>query len=489
MSNIQMNHNETSLKLRRYMHALASRGYFNGAILVAQHGRILLNEGYGMANFEHDVPNSPNTKFRIGSLTKAFTAMAILQLQEQGKLNVQDYIGQYLEDYPNGHLISLHHLLSHSSGIPDYPGFPGYWEQTQRLYSTLEETIQMIKDKPLEFTPGEEHRYCSSSYILLSAIIEKVSGISYGEYIKERICQPLHLENTGIEDCRTIVKDLASGYSVCKEIIHAEYVDMTLHLGAGAMYSTVEDLYVWDRALYTDTLVSKDSLKILFDQYTTYCGSYGWVVDEQKINKQPRKRIGHFGSMNGFWSDFNRYVNDDLVIIVLSNFDLTPVQRISQCLAELALGGELQELGTTNPIHINDSILKQLEGIYEYGEKTEQGQNFERNMKDALVQLVHMDIPKISIGVFYKVFQEYGINPNSTIIVTYEDSKLFLFMQKNHGAWYKYEIYPVSNQANSITCVAKDLDERVVFNIKPSGGVRISHFDVYGNDTIAYKTQ
>ncbi len=137
----------------------------------------------------------------------------------------------------------------------------------------------MIKNKPLEFMPGEEHRYSSSPYILLSAIIEKISGISHGEYIKERIFRPLYLEHTGVEDCRSIIKNLASGYSVCKEQIHAEYVDMTLHLSAGAMYSTVEDLYLWDRALYTDTLVSKDSLKILSDQCTAYCGSYGWVTN------------------------------------------------------------------------------------------------------------------------------------------------------------------------------------------------------------------
>ncbi|GIO99867.1 hypothetical protein J14TS5_49530 [Paenibacillus lautus] len=264
---------------------------------------------------------------------------------------------------------------------------------------------------------------------------------------------------------------------------------MTLHLGAGAMYSTAEDLYLWDRALYTNTLVTKDSLKILFDQYTSYCGSYGWVIDEQIINNQPRKRIGHFGSMNGFGSDFNRYVNDDLVIIVLSNFDLTPVQRISQCLAEIAYGGELQKLAITNPIQINESIIKQLEGIYEYGLFKEQDQYLERNMQESLVQLIDMDIPKISVGLFCKLFREYGINPNSTIIVTYEDCKLYLFMRKNHGAWFKYEIYPVSDQTNSITCLAKDIDERVVFNINPSGVIRIVHFDAYGNETMAYKTQ
>ncbi|GAB6930719.1 hypothetical protein JCM10914A_47020 [Paenibacillus sp. JCM 10914] len=192
--------------------------------------------------------------------------------------------------------------------------------------------------------------------------------------------------------------------------------------------------------------------------------------------------------MNGFWSDFNRFVHDDLVIIVLSNFELTPVQRISQYLAEIAFGRELQELEITTPIKINESILKQLEGIYAYGETIEQDPYVVRNLNEALAKLTQMDVPQITTGEFYKVFQGYGIRPDSTIIVTYEDGQLYIFMRKNHGAWFKYEIYPVSDQANSITCVAKDIDERVVFNIKPSDGIRIVHFDVYGYETIAYKT-
>jgi len=317
-------------RLNEYMDGLAGREYFNGAVLVVRDDQILLCGGYGMASFEHEVPNLGKTKFRIGSLTKSFTAIAILQLQEQGKLNVNDPVSRYFPDYPKGDRITLHHLLAHSSGIPDYPGFPCYWERTMKLYSTIDQMIGYFKNEPLLFHPGEGSRYSNSNYILLSSIIEKVSGISYEAYISTRICGPLQMNDIGVEDGRTMIKHFSSGYSVCKQVIPAEYVDMTIHVGAGAMYSTVEDLYLWDRALYRNDLLGKPLRELLFETPTSSCGSYGWVVSERVLNDRPTKCVWHIGTMNGFCAEIDRYVEANMAVIVLSNLNITPVWKISE---------------------------------------------------------------------------------------------------------------------------------------------------------------
>ncbi|MCQ6557094.1 serine hydrolase domain-containing protein [Paenibacillus mendelii] len=485
MKSLELSNREVSYKLVEYMNALERRGYYNGSVLVARNGQILLSQGYGMASFEHEAVNTSITKFRLGAITKGFTAIAILQLQEQGKLSVDDFICRHLPGYPNGESITIHHLLSNSSGIPDYPRMEGYWVKTMRLFATIEDTFQTFKDQPLEYTPGEQYSYSSSNYIILSAIIEKVSGLSYNEYIFERICRPLNMNNTGIEDGRSVLKDCASGYSVCKEIFRSEFVDMSIHLGAGAMYSTVEDLYVWDRALYTERLISERSLKMLFDQKTPPCGSYGWIVDEHILNKKVRKRIGHVGSMNGFWADFNRYVDDDLVIIVLSNVNLTPVETMSRRLAQIAYGESVEVLQEVHPIKLDPNEMEQYAGIYEYGRDDSivaSSKHTSADMEEALNLLTSMKIPDIAVGRFHAIFQQYGIHTDHTIIVICEKGKLYLFMPKQyHGAWFQYEFIPVSRAADSTTWVALHIDEQVVFNHSSGEEMGFIHRDVNGN--------
>jgi len=200
-------------KVDGYISPYLKIGNFSGSILIAKEGRILLSKGYGMANLEHDVPNTPQTIFRLGSVTKQFTSMAIMQLQEKQLLNVDDPIAKYLPTYPNGEEITIHHLLTHTSGVPDFTSFPDY-EKTMMLPSPVEKTIERFKDKPLEFTPGEKFKYSNSGYILLGYIIEKVSGKSYEEFLKENIFQPLNMMNTGYDHHHTLLKHRASGYSI-----------------------------------------------------------------------------------------------------------------------------------------------------------------------------------------------------------------------------------------------------------------------------------
>ncbi|MGM0882837.1 MAG: serine hydrolase domain-containing protein [Bacillota bacterium] len=477
---------EVSEKLNTYMNTLADQGYFNGVVLVAKENQILLSKGFGMANFEHDVRNTSTTKFRLGAITKSFTAIAIIQLQDQGLLNVNDPISLYIPNYPNGNIITIHHLLTNSSGIPDYPTIPLYWEKTMRLYSTIEQTIESFKDKPLQFSPGEDYNYTSSPFILLSYIIEKVSGMSYQKYITDSILSPLNMRNTGIEDGRTLLKHFASGYSICKGVIPTEYVDISLHAGAGGMYSTVEDLYLWDKALSRDGILTQQQWEKLFGSNTSPFGSYGWVVTEQFINNKPRKRAWHNGTMNGFYSEFNRYIDENITIIILSNVNLTPVDVICERLAKIVMGEEVRPLNPVTRISIASDELRKYAGIYNTGEETHSKDSVEvTQLREALDKLTSIDKPKFAVGLFYEIFYQYGIDPTKTVVVTYEDDTIYLFMQKNKGAWFKYEIVPISKQDNSLTCITLHIEERIEFRIEPNGRLRLTHLDPHGHRTEA----
>ena len=261
-------------KLDHYVQMYADQGLFSGAVLVAKDGKILLCKAYGMANLEHDIPNKIDTKFKIASMTKSFTAMAIMQLQEMGKLAVQDSLAKYIPDYPRGKEITIHQLLTHTSGVPHHAA--GQYDKQEKIQQyTLETRIALFKNKPLDFNPGEKFGYSDYGYILLTYIIEKASGETYEQFLKEYIFDPLSMQNTGYDDYKRIIKNRASGYTLFGT--NADYIDMSFLSGAGALYSTVQDLYRWDQALYTDKLISKKSLDTMFTPFKDNTG-YGWGV-------------------------------------------------------------------------------------------------------------------------------------------------------------------------------------------------------------------
>lgn len=352
-------------KVDEYIHAYVKMEQFSGSILIAKDGKILVNKGYGMANYELDVPNSPITKFRIASTTKQFTAMAIIQLWQKGLLNVNDPIIKYIPDYPKGNEITITHLLNHKSGIPDYTGFEELWEK-MGMPITLEQLIESFKNKPLEFTPGEKYKYSNSNYALLTYIIEKVSGKPYETYLQENIFQPLAMNDSGYDHNATILKKRAAGYRVNdKAIANAMHSDMSWPSGAGGLYSTVEDLYKWDRALYTDKLVPKDTLDSIFgslvkdpkrDDY-----AYGWVLDDW----HGHTLMWHNGRISGFRSYIARYINDDVCIIVLSNYDFSPVEKIATDLARILFGMPYELPKESVAIKVDPSIYDAYVGQYE----------------------------------------------------------------------------------------------------------------------------
>src|SRR6185369_11378886 len=234
-------------KLDKLISAYAEYGKFNGSVLVAEKGEIIYKKGFGLANMEWGISNQPATKFRLGSVTKQFTAMLILQLVSENKLKLDVPISTYLPDYPkkNGNIITIHHLLTHTSGIPDFTSFPNFREMMRDPYRP-EEIVSLFADSVLEFTPGEKFQYSNSGYILLGYLIEKITGKSYEQVLQNKILTPLKMNNTGYDHNSTVIKNKASGYNKLGNTFqNANYVDMSIPFSAGAIYSTVEDLYLW----------------------------------------------------------------------------------------------------------------------------------------------------------------------------------------------------------------------------------------------------
>ncbi|MBN1224985.1 MAG: beta-lactamase family protein [Candidatus Aminicenantes bacterium] len=280
-----------------------------------------------MADYEHNVPNAPQTKFRLASLTKQFTAMAVLQLHERNLLSLDDPINKYIPEYTDGGEITIHHLLTHTSGIANFTVATD--KEARVLPYSLEMTIEKFRDKPLEFSPGERFEYSNAGYYLLGYIIEKVTGKDYAEVVQQNIFGPLGMESSGYDYDHHIIKNRARGYHLEKgELLNANYINMANVHASGGLYSTVEDMYLWDRALYTEKLVKKDTLKKMFTPYTRNYG-YGWGV----VTLFNRTMVGHNGDMEGFQTNISRFIDDDVCIIVLSNFGHAPIGKIGMELA------------------------------------------------------------------------------------------------------------------------------------------------------------
>jgi len=322
------------VKAEEYMNAAVRVNRFSGSILVARDGKPLISRGYGMANLELDVPNKPQTVFRLGSLTKQFTAMAIMILQERGKLHTNDPICNYLSDCPAAwQSITIRNLLTHTSGIPDYTSLPNF-VQTMQLPSTHANLVDRFKHMPLEFTPGEKFKYTNSGYYLLGMIIEQTSGKSYADFLQKNIFAPLSMTHTGYDQPARLIKHRAGGYELQdNSIINASYIDISIPFAAGALYSTTEDLLLWDQALYTEKLVSRKILPEIFTPFKDGYG-YGWGITKQF----DRQRIGHDGGINGFSSSIIRFPSDHVTAIVLSNNQNAPSGEIASSLAAIIFG-------------------------------------------------------------------------------------------------------------------------------------------------------
>jgi CubicO group peptidase (beta-lactamase class C family) len=308
---------------------------FSGSILVAKDGAPVWRESFGAADREWDVANAADTKFRLGSITKQFTATAILQLVEQGKLSVDDPISKYYADAPPAWAkVTIKHLLTHTSGIPSYTGLPTFFEKNSKLPLTPEGLIKLTRDLPLEFEPGSKYAYDNTGYIILGYVIEKLSGQTYADYVVQHIFTPLGMKDTGYDVSGVILRHRASGYQGSKDgWKNADYLDMTLPYAAGSLYSTTGDLLIWDRALIDGKILSPASRQAMFTDYGHNYG-FGWRIDPLAGHE----RVGHGGGINGFSTGISRYPKDGVVAIVLANYNASPSNTIAENLAGLCVG-------------------------------------------------------------------------------------------------------------------------------------------------------
>ena len=341
------------------------------AALVIQNGKVVLRKGYGMANLDLGVPVSPDMVFELGSITKQFTAASILLLQERGQLRVEDDITKYLTDYPtHGETITIEHLLTHTSGIPSYTGLPE-WLPRVREDMTLQTLIGLFKDKPLEFKPGEKWAYNNSGYILLGAIVEKVSGKGYEQFVEEEIFAKLGMKSSRYGHAGEVVPRRVSGYSKdAQGFRNAEYLSMTQPYAAGSLLSTVDDLAIWDRALGSEALLKKASLDRMFTPYKLKAGTnthYAYGIGTTDFEGQ--RLIEHGGGIFGFVTHMVRVPEKGLFVAILSNNEAseTPPGDLSLRIVAKALGKPVEE---RKSVQLDPQSLDEYVGVYRFDEKT-----------------------------------------------------------------------------------------------------------------------
>lgn len=308
---------------------------FSGSILIAEADRIALKRSYGMANYELGVSNSTSTKFLIGSVAKQFTAAAILLLQERKLLSLEDPVSRYFKGFPSGDRITLHHLMAHTSGLARDP-FPDW--RDRREYRGLEEVIAIIGKRPLEFEPGTRGSYSNSGYILLAGVIENVSEKGYPEFLETNIFAPLGMDRSGVLSGREPVAGLATGYDPGAGplgLVKTPYQDLANSMGAEAIYSTVEDLLRWQRALLGDLLLSRFSRDVMFEDH-----GFGRGYGVGRYRRFGHPAVGHDGVTHGFTAFLEHYPEKNRTIIYAGNIRSGALSVIQSGLAALALEEE-----------------------------------------------------------------------------------------------------------------------------------------------------
>lgn len=364
-------------------------GKFNGSVLVADQGKVMYKKGFGMANMEWDIPNKPNTKHRLGSVTKQFTAMLILQLVAEGKIDLQTPITTYLPDYPkeNGDKITTHHLLTHSSGIPNYTAFPDFFAAESRNPYTPDQFVKKFEDKELEFTPGEKFNYSNSGYFLLGVLIEKLSGKTYEEMLHEKIFTPLGMHDTGYDNHKDILKNRATGYEKNgTSFINSAYLDMSIPYAAGSLYSTVEDLYLWDQALYTTTLLPQKYMDLFFTPYIAAFGNsqyaYGWGVGKEVIGNTTDSItvISHGGGINGFNTNISRLPSNKSLVVLLNNTGGAPLGEMTRSIIGI-MHGKTYDIPKKSLAYDFLNVIKSkgIKAGLAYYNTNKEGDNFELN--------------------------------------------------------------------------------------------------------------
>jgi CubicO group peptidase (beta-lactamase class C family) len=348
-------------RMEEVIQSYMSEKKFMGCVLVARGSNVLLDKGYGFANLEWEIPNSPAAKFRLGSVTKQFTAASILLLQERGKLKVTDPVKKYMLDAPAAwDKITIFNLLTHSSGIPNFTSFPDYASQ-EPFDTTPEKLVARFRDKPLEFQPGEKMSYSNSGYVLLGYLIEKISGESYEKFVQENIFTPLGMKDSGYDSNSAIIPHRAAGYVPGPTgPTNAGFINMTVPLSAGALYSTTEDLLRWEQGLFGGKLLSSSSLQ---EMTTPFKNDYAFGLQVHTVNG--RKAIDHGGGIEGFNTTLAYYPDDKLTVIVLGNLNGSAPQEIGSKLAAVAHGEKVVMPSERKEVPVDPKVFNGYVGRYE----------------------------------------------------------------------------------------------------------------------------
>jgi len=343
----------------KYMVAEAGIREFNGSVMVVQKGTTIYQKAFGMADMELNVPNINTTKYRIGSVTKQFTAACILQLAEQGKLNVDDKLTKYIPDYPKGDSITIHMLLCHTSGIKNYTSLPEFWPKSI-LPLSKDSMIAIFKHKPLDFSPGTKFSYSNSGYYLLGVIVEKVSGKNFSDYLLENVIRKAGLNNTAMDRLDSILLNRAKGYDKSRfgGWQHAQYISMEGPYSAGAMFSTTEDLVKWTKALHNNQVISAGYTKKMM---TPNLDQYGYGIGIDSFKTHPR--VSHNGGIPGFSSSLAYYPQDDLCVVAISNTGYNS-DKISESLAAIMFDFPVIAPYKPKEVKIDPSVFDRYTGKY-----------------------------------------------------------------------------------------------------------------------------
>ena len=351
----------TKARLEQVATSYSAKNAFMGTVLVAKGDQILLNRGYGMANLEWEIPNAPDVKFRLGSMTKQFTATLVLLLQEEGKLKIEDPVSKYLPNTPKTwEKITLAELLGHTSGIPEVlatKGFPA-WAMSAH---TPEEDLGLVRDEPLDFNPGGKFAYSNSNFVALGLVVEKVSGKKYGDLLRERILEPLGMKDTGLDMDGLILPKRAEGYVPGGDgLVAASGPSMSVPWAAGSMYSTTGDLLKWERGLFGGKVLSADSLKLMT---TAGRGSYGLGL--LIMEKDQTKVVEHGGIINGFNTFLSFTPDRDVTVVVLSNVMGLNSGILADELLDVSLGKPVTLPSERRLAPITQDALAKFAGAYD----------------------------------------------------------------------------------------------------------------------------
>ena len=348
-------------RMDQVIRASADQDAFSGSVLVARNGEVLLDRGYGLANREWGVANAGDTRFRLASVSKQFTAAAVMILKERSLVDLDAPVKTWLPDAPaawDG--VTARRLLNHTAGLPDFTRLDDY-EALKTQATTVEALIARFRDRPLDFQPGERFAYSNSGYILLTAVIEKASGQTYADFVRENLFQPLGMSDSGYDDHAVVLPRRASGYTPTDDgVANADYVDMSVPQGAGGLYSTTRDLLKWEQGLFGGRVLQSSSLTELI---TPGRGDYALGLEVKTDGADTI--VSHSGGIEGFNTYLAHDLSKGMTVVVLGNLNGAAPEKLGGELMTLARGGTVTLQGERRAVALSPETLRTYEGVYE----------------------------------------------------------------------------------------------------------------------------